>query len=324
MGEQLFVKRFLWFDREVRGAKYPNATTLKKKFEISEKTAQRSIDYFRDRMDAPLEYSRDHNGYYYDKPFFLPSLHLSQDEVVALLVARQLLVDLEAGSLGREAELVTQKLGALLAANLPGQVSLDQAFSLRWQGHYKVEAKIFDAVCKSLLGPHLLEMTYVAGYSGSTTTRTVEPHHLLNYRGTWHLIAYCRTRNEWRNFNLSRILSCKVQKETFSLRPAEEWQPQIGGAFGIFQGREVYPVVLLFSAERAPLVRDRKYHPDQSLEELPDGRVKLTVPVAHDFEIMMEILGHGAEVEVLAPASLREKVHEEIRRMAKKLSPVGR
>jgi len=324
MADQLFFERFVWFDRQIREGKHPNATLLARKFEISAKSAQRSIEFFRDRLLAPLQFSHLRKGYFYNEDFLLPFMHLSQQEVWALLVARNLLTDLESGSLGQEVLQVTQKLGSLLAARLPGRVSPDQAISLRWQGFYPVSAELFDSVRQALFGSRLLAMTYAAAYNNATTTRTVEPHHLLNYRGTWHLIAYCRQRNEWRNFNVARIRTCQVEAETFALRPAEEWKPQVGKAFGIFQGGDIYPVVLLFSAERAPWIRDRTYHPAQTVEELPDGRLKLTLPVAHDFEIMMEILGHGAEVEVLEPVELREKVQEEIRRMAKKVLPVGR
>ena len=56
MGEQLFLERFVWFDNEARHGRYPNAFKLADRFEISTKTAQRSIDYFRDRLQAPLAY----------------------------------------------------------------------------------------------------------------------------------------------------------------------------------------------------------------------------------------------------------------------------
>ncbi len=48
---------------------------------------------------------------------------------------------------------------------------------------------------------------------------------------------------------------------------------------------------------------------------MPDGALQLTIPVSHAAEIMMEILKHGAQAEVLEPAWLREKVREEIENM---------
>lgn len=320
MSDQLFFERFVWFDQAIRAGRYPNAASLAEHFEVAPKTAQRSIDFFRDRLHAPLEYSYGHKGYAYSEPGFqLPFMQLSQQEVWALLVARQLLTELETGHLGQEVGQVTHKLGCLLAARLPGHVSPDQAFSLRWQGFYPVRGDHFDTVCQALFNSRLLALTYAAPSSNDVTMRTVEPHHLLNYMGTWHLIAYCRLRNSWRNFNLARIRECHAEETSFVPRPATDWQPLLTASFGIFQGEEVFPVTLLFSAERARLVRDRSYHPAQQLESLPDGRLRLIIPVAHPFEIMMEILGHGAEVEVLSPEWLRDQVHQEIRRMAARI-----
>ena len=58
MGNQLYLERFVWFDHEARRERYPNAFKLGDHFEISVKTAQRSIDHFRDRLIAPLEYDK--------------------------------------------------------------------------------------------------------------------------------------------------------------------------------------------------------------------------------------------------------------------------
>jgi hypothetical protein len=56
MGIKNIYERFVWFDNQVRARKYPNATTLSKQFEISAKTAQRDIDFMRDRLFCPLDY----------------------------------------------------------------------------------------------------------------------------------------------------------------------------------------------------------------------------------------------------------------------------
>ncbi len=70
MGDQLYLERFVWFDNETRHGRFPNASMLGQHFEIAPKTAQRSIDHFRDRLQAPLEYDLSRKGYYYSDPTF--------------------------------------------------------------------------------------------------------------------------------------------------------------------------------------------------------------------------------------------------------------
>jgi len=100
MGEQLFLERFVWFDNETRHGHFPNAFKLAAKFEISTKTAQRSIDYFRDRLVAPLEYVLSRKGYHYtDSSYQLPVTRISEAELLALLISRKLITEASAGSL---------------------------------------------------------------------------------------------------------------------------------------------------------------------------------------------------------------------------------
>jgi hypothetical protein len=54
MGKKNIYERFLWFDEKVRSRRYPNATRLAAEFEISLKTAQRDIEFMRDRLNCPL------------------------------------------------------------------------------------------------------------------------------------------------------------------------------------------------------------------------------------------------------------------------------
>ncbi len=59
MGARLYLEHFVWFDSQIRKGRYPNATKLALAFECSVKTAQRTIETFRDRFSAPIEYPRE-------------------------------------------------------------------------------------------------------------------------------------------------------------------------------------------------------------------------------------------------------------------------
>lgn len=55
MGDKNIYERFIWFDGRVRSQKYPNATALSGRFEISLKTAQRDIEFMRERAPVRSE-----------------------------------------------------------------------------------------------------------------------------------------------------------------------------------------------------------------------------------------------------------------------------
>ena len=315
MGEQIFLERFLWFDQQLRQSLYPNAAHLSERFEISAKTAQRSIEYFRDRLLAPLEYEPLHRGYYYRADFDLPAARISAGELGALLISRRLLSDASAGHLEGELASVVNKLGGILSCHLPGTLAPDEAFSFRWNQFVPTKNDDFQRVCQALLGARLLTFDYQAPTQTGAVRRSVEPHHLVNYLGTWHLIAYCRLRRDWRDFVLPRMAELVVESESFSYRPRADWEPLLTGTFGIFQNRNSFSVTLRFTPERSRLVKGQIWHPDQEIADDNDGALLLTLPASHPAEILMSILSHGAEVEVLAPDWLREQVAGEIKRM---------
>jgi predicted DNA-binding transcriptional regulator YafY len=313
MGEQLFLERFVWFDSEVRRGRYPNATRLADKFEIATKSAQRSIDYFRDRLQAPLEYEPSRKGYFYTDPTFqLPVIRISEEELLALLISRKLITEASAGSLADELGRVSSRLGSLLAASLPGRARPEDAFSFRWKAISPTDPLTFKVVTSSLLQGKLLSFCYYSPTASNCTMRTVEPHHMVNYMGNWHLVAFCRLRNDWRDFVLGRMTLCSVDGAAFEFRPREEWLPCLRDTFGIFQNRECFNVVLRFTPERSRWVRGELWQEGESEEVLENGSLVKTIPASHGAEILMEILRHGSHVEVLEPNWLREKVVEEL------------
>lgn len=313
MGDQLFLERFIWFDHEVRRQRFPNAAQLAGQFEVSGKTAQRSIEYFRDRLQAPLEYDYFKKGYFYsDSNFQLPLTRISEKELVALLISRKLISDASAGSLSDELEHVSQKLGSLLAAHLPGRAHPEEAFSFRWRTINPSNAEIFQTTTSALLQGNLLTFCYQAPSRSTGSKRTVEPHHMVNYMGNWHLIAFCQLRNDWRDFLLGRMTNCQIEETAFAIRAKEEWQPLLQNSFGIYQNRELFEVTLRFTPARSRWVKGEVWHEGQRDVE-DNGFLIRTIPVSHEAEIMLEILKHGAQIEVLKPDWLRDKVAEEIK-----------
>jgi predicted DNA-binding transcriptional regulator YafY len=69
--------------------------------------------------------------------------------------------------------------------------------------------------------------------------------------------------------------------------------------------------VLLFNATRARWVSRETWHPKQDGKLQLDGTYLLKFPYSREPELVMDILKYGADVEVLAPDSLRKAVAEQ-------------
>ncbi|HEY7528867.1 MAG TPA: WYL domain-containing protein [Candidatus Deferrimicrobiaceae bacterium] len=64
------MERVLWFDERVRGGSRPGSADLAAQFNVSLRTAQRDIEFLRDRLQAPLRYIAAEKGYAYGDPGF--------------------------------------------------------------------------------------------------------------------------------------------------------------------------------------------------------------------------------------------------------------
>jgi predicted DNA-binding transcriptional regulator YafY len=318
MSDGTNMERFLWFDGQMRAGRFPNARTLAERFEVTPRTAQRDIERFRDRFSAPLEYDAERRGYYYsDTTFQIPFDQVHQQEILALLVAGNLLRQAAGGFISRAITRFGKRLLARTEKIGLSERRLAEAFSSCWYGFAPASAETFRRCADALLNNHLLAFDYRSPqHPRETTCRTVEPHHLRHHMGSWMLTAWCRARQDWRTFALSRMSGLRIEKETFAPRPPEEWRPHVEGGFGIFQGGELIPVRLRFSPFMAPWIRERHWHSEQVIAEFADGGVVLSFPVADFREVRLHILQYGAGVEVLEPAELRREIASEVREMS--------
>lgn len=72
--------RIQWFHKKVTELSYPNAMRLAERFRISHRQAQRDVDYLIHKLNAPLQYSAEHKGYYYQDPYALPMVITSDND----------------------------------------------------------------------------------------------------------------------------------------------------------------------------------------------------------------------------------------------------
>jgi len=86
---------------------------------------------------------------------------------------------------------------------------------------------------------------------------------------------------------------------------------------GIFSGGKPRLFRIRVSAKAAPWVLEDPWHPDQQVKHRRNGDVELTVPAAHELEIIPRVLALGADAEILSPASCRRQVADLIDQMGK-------
>ncbi len=73
--------RIKWIDRKIRNMRYPNCRSICEEFEISNRQALRDIEYLKNSLNAPIEYSQKYKGYFYtEKTYGIPFEMITRNE----------------------------------------------------------------------------------------------------------------------------------------------------------------------------------------------------------------------------------------------------
>ena len=285
---------------------------LMRRLECSEQTVYRLIRIMREYLGAPLEYDEERSGYYYERSaacgtYELPGLWFNAAELQALLVFDRLLENLEPGLLREHLGPLTQRINELLAHQRLGLV--DAADRIRVLGMAaRPTGKWFQTLAGATLQRRKMELDYHSRSRDARTRRVVSPQRLVHYRDNWYLYAWCHLRKALRSFAVDRVHEARELEEKADSIPDDKLNEHYASAYGIFAGKADKTAVLRFSAERARWIADERWHPRQVGQFLTDGRYELRIPYRDPRELVMDILRHGPEVEVVEPEALRKAV----------------
>ncbi|MBX5462197.1 MAG: YafY family transcriptional regulator [Steroidobacteraceae bacterium] len=272
----------------------------------------RLVKTLRDHLGAPVEFDRELKGYRYvrmpeGRQYQLPGLWFSGTELQSLVVLQKLLSSLGPGLLESHLAPLTKRIDELIQHKRLrlGEVASRIRFltlAARPLG------PCFHVVASATLQRHKLHLRYHARSRDELSERTVSPQRLAHYRDNWYLDAWDELRNALRSFSIDRIRAATELEEPAHEVPASVLDEHFASSYGIFSGKANKIAVLRFSPERARWIADERWHPDQSGQFLTDGRYELRFPYRDSRELVMDILRHGADVEVLAPDTLRADV----------------
>jgi predicted DNA-binding transcriptional regulator YafY len=160
------------------------------------------------------------------------------------------------------------------------------------------------------------------GTPGATRPRRFpfDPYRLLAVHGGIYCVGKVPAYSNFATLAVDRIRALELLDESFTVDAAFDPKRYEAEAFGVEWERPT-TVVVRFSAEQAPFVREREWHPTQKIRALPDGGVELTFRAGGTFEIMRWVLGWGDAAEVVRPAALRREVQAVLRRAAMTYAP---
>ncbi|MBI2902159.1 MAG: WYL domain-containing transcriptional regulator [Candidatus Methylomirabilis oxyfera] len=247
----------------------------------------------------------------------IPALTFSPTELMALMFSRDLLKPLEGTEIKGALDSALNKATAALPPQGQSYVRQMQGFfSVGLGPHktYRQHRDTIDRVTQAITQLRTLQMRYYSASRNTTTRREVDPYCLWYVAGALYLIAYCHWRQDVRLFAVDRVRSLTVTDHPYQMPLGFDVEVYVQDALVVMRGERI-TVDLLFSKTAAAWVKDRLWHPSQTLTPLKGGRLRMTLAVADTPELVGWILSFGGKVQVFAPAALAEKVRDEARKI---------
>lgn len=312
------TERFYKIEMLIRNRQSVSFQALRDELEVSPATLKRDLQYLRERMDAPIEYDRELNGYRFGNGWHgdaheLPGVWFSEKELHALLTMHQLLAGLDdSGILTRHLQPLFDKLSGMLGATEAEARELMKRVKLINTARRRVPSRWFETIGSALVQRQRLQLRYRKRSDRSVSERIISPQRLVHYRNTWYLDAWCHENKGFRRFALDAIEQAEPLKERARQVSIKQLEAELDQGYGIFAGGAVKWATLRFSPEAAQWVAAEEWHPSQRAQWQDDGRYRLEVPYVEDTELLMDLGRHAGQVEVLAPLELRQRYDERL------------
>ncbi len=307
------TERFYRIQQLLRQSRVVPVRTFLRDLEISLATFKRDLEYMRSRLNTPIVWDRDLNGYRYDKAVAvqeLPGLWFSDAEIYALLTMQRLLESLEPGLLGPHVAPLLERLKAAIGSGAHPTTEVHKRIRILHSAKRTVPPQFFQVAAAAVLQRRRLQITYYSRARDEETRRAISPQRLIHYRENWYVDAWCHLREDIRSFAVDAIRDATPLEEPALELTEQQLDAVLAAGYGIFSGRDVQWAKLRFSPQRARWVAAEQWHPQQRAHSHPDGSYVLEIPYSDSRELLMDILKHGADVDVEAPPELRRQVGE--------------
>lgn len=283
------------------------AREMAERFEVSVRTIYRDIEAMSVAGIPIVAYPGGGGGYGLIEEYTIDRQLMSFDGMLSILAALRGIHDtLDDNALGTAIE----KLEALVPRDRKTEVEqrLKQfVVDLSPWGMPASHKERLRTAQRALVQARVLSFEY-QGAAAEPTRRSVEPATLVFKGHSWYLYAYCRLREDFRLFRISRMRAVRIEAEQFVRRPESYEESEVD-----MTARPSTRFVLRFAPVVRSLVEDAFDPADLDLQA--DGSLIATFDVPEDEWVYAMILSYGECVEVIEPSHARGSMARRARKI---------
>ena len=296
-------------------------------------------------LGVPIRYitpdeddSLEEGGYVVDlKRFRLPEVHLTPEEVSALVLAASVARAVPGDDYARVVDLALKKLAfdvpeapdtPLEWPPPPSAVSRREPVLVHFpspQGRQTRElGDRFAEIETATRNRKRVSFRYRPASTGYARTRDVNPYGLFYREGSWLLVGHCQLRHDVRSFRLDRMSDLQVAPKPktpdFERPPDFDVRAYANRSPWTFRNGPVEEVELAIGPEAAA-VANEDFGPEAQRSEDPDGSVHLRFSCGNPDFALSRILAAKGAIRVLSGPRLLQRLRDELASVADHYQP---
>ncbi len=191
----------------LQSKKYVTADKIANQYGISVRTVYRDMKALGEQ-GIPLSFEQ-HKGYFIVQGYFLPPISFNSDEANALLLMERFLTGFSDQSITTHYTTALNKVKAVLRTAQKDKLeSLNESIKLQLPERMTSDFGYLSILQNAISAKCIIEIAY-KNNKQEISAREIEPIGLIFYAFSWHLIAWCHLRNEYRDFKVSSIIAIK-------------------------------------------------------------------------------------------------------------------
>jgi proteasome accessory factor B len=288
-----------------------SAMDLSRQLKVDRRTVYRDLDFLAEQ-GVPLW---QENGIFgINRTHYQSTIRLTYHESIALVLAGLLLAR-TFDERNPHVIAALRRLAVTLPEPFTAQLERAALRTQSQQNNYRHTA-VLEAIAEGWGTGRKVKIAYCSPLGEPVQERVIAPYMLEPTDAGVYVIGHDDDRDEIRTFKLERLQDARVLSDSYHIPDDFDPAAYLENSWRIMSGDQPENVVLRFVPEAAPYVRERTWHPSQEIESLSDGGLTLRLCIAEPREMLPWIRSWGAQVEVIAPDWLRERVAEELKRAA--------
>ncbi|HRI22105.1 MAG TPA: YafY family protein [Panacibacter sp.] len=211
------IDRLLGILTQLQSKKFVPAEKIADKFNISIRTVYRDIKALCE-LGIPVSFEPA-KGYFVVQGYFLPPVSFSTEEANAMLLMESIVYAFADKSIQTNYSNALNKIKSVLRSSQKEKLELlTDNIKMQIPECQVLRFDFLSVLQTAIASKNIIELEYTNN-NNTTTKRQIEPIGLVFYALNWHVIGWCHTRKDYRDFRVSRILTLQNTNLPFKRSP---------------------------------------------------------------------------------------------------------